>query len=280
MESEVDSESEAQYAPKYASPPTGAPNWDQEVEDELEAALADFRQTGNVMFPEAMDQDMEEEVEVLESVPPLIAREPSPQTNSRKARERRRKAEGMEASKHATPGALNVHPDRAHLIGRPNSSPAPLLLNRDGSTMEIKTATLTPASYGTNKPAAEKVSQQPSEKVTKPRPVAQNAIKKPSYAAAMASPAPSTPKGGWKEVGKGKNTKKEQKKPVETTPPLFNKRKGPVPYEDRRIAMDRQSREGGNPAPIALQLGSVFAVSCTAQHFPCPALGVLTLLLG
>jgi len=25
--------------------------------------------------------------------------------------------------------------------------------------------------------------------------------------------------------------------------------------------------------------GSVFAVSCTAQHFPCPALGVLPLLL-
>jgi len=28
--------------------------------------------------------------------------------------------------------------------------------------------------------------------------------------------------------------------------------------------------------PVA---GSVFAVSCTAQHFPCPALGVLPLLL-
>ena len=32
----------------------------------------------------------------------------------------------MEASKHATPGASNVHPDRAHLIERPITPPAPL----------------------------------------------------------------------------------------------------------------------------------------------------------
>ena len=262
-DSDPESDEESEYGvPILASmngPPAGTPNWDQEVEDEIQAAISDLRETRNEMFPEAMDQDTEEESEAVESVPPLIARAPPPPplTNSRKARERRHKAEGMEASRHATPGASNVHPDRAHLIGRPITPPAPLLLNRDGSTTEIKTAALTPASYGTNKPAAEKVSKQPSEKVTKPRPAAQKAIKKPSYAEAMAAPAPSTPKGGWKEVGKGKNTKKEQKKPVETTPPIFNKRKGPIPYEDRRIALDRQSREGGNPAPNTLQLGRI-----------------------
>jgi len=172
-DSDPESDEESEYgAPILASMnnlPAETPNWDQEVEDEIQAAISDLWETRNEMFPEAMDQDTEEESEAMESVPPLIARAPPPPlTNSRKARERCRKAEGMEASKHATPGVLNVHPDRAHLIGRPITPPAPLLLNRDGSTTEIKTAALTLASYGTNKPAAEKVSQQPSEKVTKP----------------------------------------------------------------------------------------------------------------
>jgi len=40
---------------------------------------------------------------------------------------------------------------------------------------------------------------------------------------------------------------------------MFAKRKGPIPFEDRRIALDRQSRDGGNPAPNDLLCGRITA---------------------
>jgi len=70
-------------------------------------------------------EPQEVEAEMVD-VPPLAPRIGSTApTESRKARERRRKAEGMEASRYATPGGATLHPDRAKLIERPTTPPQP-----------------------------------------------------------------------------------------------------------------------------------------------------------
>ena len=148
-DSDLDSDSEPETG--YTSPaaPRGAPEWSEEDVDELLADMAESSaEQHSVNTGEPVDDEME-----MTDVPPLIvhSEDDSPLSKSRKARERRRKAEGMKASRYATPGASGVHPDRINLIGRLATPPAPLLLNRDGSTTKINPLTLTPASFGASK---------------------------------------------------------------------------------------------------------------------------------
>ena len=134
------------------------------------------------------------------------------------------------------------------------------MLNRDGTVTEFRA--LNPANYGAQRPqqkdkkkAQARLHTTPKEKTPTSQPRQQAAPKKPSYAATAAAPAPAPPASGWKKV----TGKKEmaQEAAAMATAKLFTKRKGTVPFVDRQIALDRQSREGGNPAPNQLQLGRI-----------------------
>ena len=65
------------------------------------------------------------------------------------------------------------------------------------------------------------------------------------------------------EPGKRRLQSKKEKEETAAAATLankFKKRKGTVPFEDRRIALDRESREGGNPAPDDSQCGRITSV--------------------